>query len=86
MSDQATLKQELIHTIAQWVCKSGLSQREAARCLGVYQPMVNEIMHGRCRYGLGRLIDAWAHSGGECRLVTTRKLLKASSGKAPPQS
>jgi predicted XRE-type DNA-binding protein len=73
MPTQAHLKAKLIRHIGEWVRQSGLSQREAAHCLDIEQPALNEIIQGRSRYALGWLIDAWVHSGGECDLVCKRK-------------
>lgn len=41
------LRAELAEALRQWMESEGLTQAQAAKCLGIAQPRVSEIMRGK---------------------------------------
>ena len=59
-----TLRSELMLRIEQIVAKSGLSQREAAKRLGVNQPRLNDLLRGHIqKFSLDALVNMLAQAG-----------------------
>lgn len=59
MPDEMLAKARIAHLIVQIISKSHMTQKEAAKALGLTQPKVSHIMNGRLEgFSLERLIMA----------------------------
>jgi len=58
------LRSALMMKIAEYVEQSGLTQSEAARCLGTTQPRLNDIIKGRIeKCTVDRLVNMLSEAG-----------------------
>jgi predicted XRE-type DNA-binding protein len=69
MTRQGELKQQLIGALKDWRSDAGLTQRDAAKCLGISQSSMGDLK----RFSLGRLLDLWVKSGGDVTLKLSRR-------------
>jgi predicted XRE-type DNA-binding protein len=60
----------LLTGLSEWVKASDLSQREAARALGVHQPIVSILLHKPQGRGISfvTLLEMWGRIGGRFTL------------------
>ena len=73
-----TLRSELMLRIEQIVAKSGLSQREAAKRLGVTQPRLNDLLRGHLQnFSLDALVNMLAAVGAKVEMRIRNPALKA---------
>lgn len=73
-AESLRLRAELMRAIEAEVLQSGLSQREAAKGLGVSQPRLNDLLRGRIdKFSLDALVNMLAAAGRTVRL-TVRKV------------
>jgi predicted XRE-type DNA-binding protein len=72
-AESLRLRAELMRAIEAHVTKSGLSQAEAAKTLGVSQPRLNDLLRGRIgKFSLDALVKMLAATGRKVQL-TVRK-------------
>jgi predicted XRE-type DNA-binding protein len=72
-AESLRLRAELMRSIEAHVVRSGLSQAEAAKTLGVSQPRLNDLLRGRIeKFSLDALVNMLAAAGRRVQ-VTVRK-------------
>jgi len=58
------LRSDLMTRIEQFVKRSGMTQTEAARALGVTQPRLNDMLRGKIdKFSLDALVNMLGHAG-----------------------
>jgi predicted XRE-type DNA-binding protein len=66
-SDEAQnlqLRSDLMSRIERFVKRSGMTQTEAARALGVTQPRLNDLLRGKIdKFSLDALVNMLGHAG-----------------------
>lgn len=69
---------ELMNSIIDLVKKQGLTQAEAAKCLGVTQPRVSALMRGKISlFSLDTLVDMHALAGQRVEIKVKREAVHA---------
>ena len=70
--EREQLKAQLTHRIYTLIKDRGLTQTEAARLLGVYQPQVSVLMRGHCgSFSVERLMDFLIALGQHVEITIT---------------
>jgi predicted XRE-type DNA-binding protein len=58
------LRSELMTRVERFVKRSGVTQAEAARALGVTQPRLNDLLRGKIdKFSLDALVNMLGHAG-----------------------
>ena len=73
-ADELAIETELLRRIIAIIRERNLSQRAAARILGVDQPKISELMNGKTRgYSIARMIRFLAALGQDVEIRVTPK-------------
>jgi predicted XRE-type DNA-binding protein len=63
-SQNLQLRSDLMSKIERFVKRSGMTQTEAARALGVGQPRLNDLLRGKIdKFSLDALVNMLGHAG-----------------------
>ena len=67
------LRSELMTRVERFVKRSGMTQTEAARALGVTQPRLNDLLRGKIdKFSLDALVNMLGHAGMRVELTVKR--------------
>jgi predicted XRE-type DNA-binding protein len=67
------LRSELMTRVERFVQRSGMTQTEAARSLGVTQPRLNDLLRGKIdKFSLDALVNMLGHAGMRVELRVKR--------------
>ncbi|MHB8747394.1 MAG: helix-turn-helix domain-containing protein [Gammaproteobacteria bacterium] len=67
------MRAELMVKVETFVDKSGLTQKEAAKLLGLTQPRLNDVLKGKIdKFSLDALVNMLARAGMKVKLTVRR--------------
>ena len=71
-AENMKLRAELMTQIRQYVESLNITQQAAAKSLGLTQPRLNELLHGRLdRFSLDKLVNVLARAGKHVTLTVS---------------
>jgi predicted XRE-type DNA-binding protein len=71
-AENMKLRAELMTQIRQYVESLNMTQQAAAKSLGLTQPRLNELLHGRLdRFSLDKLVNVLARAGKHVTLTVS---------------
>lgn len=74
------LRSDLMMKIDEFVEKNGLTQKQAAKILGVTQPRVNLLLNGKIQYfSLDALVNMASRAGMRVKLSVSRSVSKKAA-------
>lgn len=80
-SEEALAKSELARQIAKLIKKKNLTQKQAAEILGIDQPKISALIHGRLRsFSLERLIRFLNELGQDVNIMISPAIAEAERG------
>ena len=73
-AENLRLRSELMIRVEKLIDSEGLTQKEAAKLLGVTQPRISDVVRGRIdRFSIDSLVRMLGRAGLEVRLTTRRR-------------
>ncbi len=81
-AEDALVKAEMAHTISSIIAKRHLTQREAARLLGIDQPKISALVRGRLTgFSIDRLLRFLVALDRDVEIIIRPRLRRRSGGR-----